>query len=319
MAAAAALGASVRALPVLFAACLAAAGQPSAHAASHYLIVGGLGGEPRYADAFQRQTQELAAAARASVAAPENVRVLTGDAATREAIEAAFAELAATTDAADSVAVFLVGHGSYDGEHYKFNVPGRDIDGARLAELLGQLAAGSVLVVNATSASGAVLEDWAGEGRTLITATRSGAERNATRFGEYWARALASDAADLNKNGIITAQEAFDFAERSVAESYDEEDALATEHPQLAGDGAARFAAARLVPRAVATPAQRELTARLDALEEQIAELRLQRESMPEDEYLNQLQTLLVELATARRELDAQVDQDTDDALPASD
>lgn len=308
----------MRHLPVLLTAAWLLSMHMPAQAASHYLIVGGLGGESEYTEAFERQAQELAEAARSSVAAAENVRVLSGDAATSEAIEEAFAELADAADAADSVAVFLLGHGSYDGEQYKFNVPGRDIDGTRFAELLGRLAAGSVLVVNATSASGAVLEDWAGDGRTLITATRSGAERNATRFGEYWTRALSSDAADLNKNGIITAQEAFDFTERSVADSYTEEDALATEHPQLAGDGAEQFAAARLIERAVATPAQRELTARLDALEEQIAELRLQRESMPDDEYLNQLQALLVELATARRELDAEIDQDGDDAQPAS-
>ncbi len=308
----------MRVVPAVLTAVLSVA-SVAAHGASHYLIVGGLGGEPEYAASFSRQAEALAAAARASVAAAENVYVLAGDAATSEAIETAFAELAQSTDAGDSVAVFLLGHGSYDGEQYKFNVPGRDIDGARFAELFSELAAGELLVVNTTSASGAVLEDWAGEGRTLITATRSGAERNATRFGEHWARALSSDAADLNKNGIITAQEAFEFTQRSVADSYDEDDALATEHPQLAGDGAERFAAARLVPRATATPVQRELTSELDALEEQIAELRLQRDSMPEDEYLNQLQALLVELATARRELDAVIDQDSEDASPASD
>lgn len=291
------------------------AGMP-AHAAMHYLIVGGLGGETEYAEKFELQTQQLADAARGSVAEADNVHVLFGEAATSEAIEQAFAQLALEAQAADSVAVFLLGHGSYDGEQYKFNIPGRDLDGARFAELLNELAAGSVLVVNATSASGAVLDDWAGDGRTLITATRSGAERNATRFGEYWARALSSDEADLNKNGIVTAREAFDFTERSVADSYDADDALATEHPQLNGDGAERFTAARLIARAVATPQQRELTSRLDELEGQIAELRQQRESMPDDEYLDQLQSLLVELATARRELDATLGQDEADAQP---
>ncbi|HMB74199.1 MAG TPA: hypothetical protein VKQ06_11550 [Gammaproteobacteria bacterium] len=288
-------------------------GAAAAGAETHYLIVAGLGGQPDYAERFEQQASSLAAAARASVPA-DNVRLLSGAAATSEAIESALQELASATAAADSVAVFLLGHGSYDGEQYKFNVPGADLDGARFAELLEQLNAGSVLVVNATSASGAVLEDWAGEGRTVITATRSGAERNATRFGEYWAQALAADGADINKNGIITAREAFDFTERSVADSYDEEGALATEHPQLSGDGAERFAAARLVPRAVATPAQRELTAQLEALEEQIAELRERRDALPEDEYLNQLQTLLVELATTRRALDEQTQTDGESA-----
>lgn len=315
MARAAALGPAVKFFASAgLAACLCVSSTAVVRAASHYLIVGGLGGEPQYAERFRQQAEQLAEAARASVASAENVQVLAGDAATREAIEQAFANLAANADAGDSVAVFLLGHGSYDGEQYKFNVPGRDLDSARFAELLSQLSAGSVLVVNATSASGAVLEDWAAEGRTLITATRSGAERNATRFGEYWARALSSEAADLNKNGIVTAREAFDYAERGVADSYDEDDALATEHPQLAGDGAERFTAARLVARAVATPEQRALTERLDALEEQIADLRQQRDSMPNDEYLNQLQALLVELATTRRELDVATGQDSDDA-----
>ena len=281
-------------------------------AETHYLIVSGLGGEPDYAQRFEAQATALATAARNSVASADSVIVLSGEDATAEAIESAFGRLAAATDASDAVAGFLLGHGSYDGEQYKFNVPGRDLDGARIAELLAGLPAGTVLVVNATSASGAILEEWAGDGRTVVTATRSGAERNATRFGEYWAQALSSESADINKNGIITAQEAFDFAERSVADSYTEEDALATEHPQISGDGAPRFAAARLAPRAVATPQQRELTARLDALEEQIADLRERRDSLPEDEYLNQLQTLLVELATTRRELDAQTNQETD-------
>ena len=286
------------------------------HAESHYLIVSGLGGQPEYSQRFEQQAQRLADAARGSVPSADNVVVLTGEQATAEAIEQAFAQLAVATDASDSIAVFLLGHGSYDGEQYKFNVPGRDLDGDRVAELLASLPAASLLVVNATSASGAVLDSWTADGRTVITATRSGAERNATRFGDYWSQALSSDSADINKNGIITAQEAFDFTERSVADSYTEQDALATEHPQLAGDGAERFAAARLVPRAVATPQQRELTGRLDALEEQIADLRGRRDSLPEDEYLNQLQTLLVELASTRRELDAETQDD--DAAPAT-
>ena len=282
-----------------------------ADAATHYLIVSGLGGQPEYAERFEQQARDLAAAARASVTA-DNVIELSGAAATSEAIEAAFVTLSEATDASDSIAVFLLGHGSYDGEQYKFNIPGRDLDGERIAELLGSLTAGSVLVVNASSASGAVLESWSADGRTVITATRSGAERNATRFGDYWSQALASDAADINKNGVVTAREAFEFAERAVADSYADDDALATEHPQLAGSGADAFIAARLMARAVATPEQRALTGELEALEEQIADLRARRDTLEEDEYLNQLQSLLVELATTRRELDAQTQ--TDDA-----
>jgi hypothetical protein len=138
----------------------------------------------------------------------------------------------------------------------------------------------------------------------VITATRSGAERNATRFAEYWAAALSDDAADVNKNGVITAQEAFDYASRRVAESYESEGTLATEHPQLAGDNAAAFDVARLMARVVTTPEQASLYAERDDLEEQIAALRLRRAELGDD-YLTQLQALLVKLALVQERLDA--------------
>ena len=136
---------------------------------------------------------------------------------TVDAVRQALVSLADKAEPADSVAVFLIGHGSFDGERYKFNLPGPDMDDEELAELLAALPARSQLIVNATSASGAVLERWAADGRILITATKSGWERNATRFAEHWAAALSSDEADANKNSIVTVAEAFEFAERRVA------------------------------------------------------------------------------------------------------
>ena len=56
--------------------------------------------------------------------------------------------------------------------------------------------------------------------RVVITATRSGGERNATRFGGFWAEALASDEADRDKDGTVTAQEAYDYARRKVGDAY---------------------------------------------------------------------------------------------------
>jgi hypothetical protein len=200
--------------------------------------------------------------------------------------------------------VFLVGHGSYDGTQYKFNLPGPDIDGAELTQLLGAIPARAQLIVNATSASGAVLEDWAKSGRAVITATRSGAERNATRFAEYFAAALSADDADVNKNGMITAQEAFDYTARRVADSYESEGTLATEHPQLKGDNAAAFEIARLKAVTAETPELAALNAERAAIEERIAELRLRREELG-DNYLAQLEPLLVELARVQERIDA--------------
>lgn len=298
----AALGPAVKALAAIAAGLLAAA--PVAQAELYYLIVGGLGGEAAYDDAFAAHTESLAEAALRTVGEESQVAVLAGADASRDALRASLVALAEQTGEADSLAVFLVGHGSYDGTEYKFNLPGPDIDGSELGALLAAVPARTQLIVNSTSASGAVLEDWSAENRTVITATRSGAERNATRFAEHWAEALSADESDLDKNGVITAQEAFDYTSRRVADSYESEGTLATEHPQIAGDTATRFDVARLVARIADTPQMQALIERLDGLEEQVAALRLRRNEFPVEEYQAQLQGLLVELALVQQQID---------------
>ncbi len=276
----------------------------------YYLIVGGLGGEPKYQERFDADVASIAAVARRT-SGDNRVVVLKGEAATREALVKGIESLGKRAKAADSLAVILVGHGSFDGESYKFNLPGPDIDGDELAKLLTEVPARAQLVVNATSASGAVLEKLAVNGRTVITATRSGFERNATRFAEHFAAALADGSADINKNGIITAQEAFDYATREVADSFEKEGTLATEHPQLAGDGAARFTLARLASAApaaaaaAADPAVAALTVERDKLDAEIEALRGRRAEMESEAYLNELQRLLVELAEVQGKIDA--------------
>lgn len=280
-----------------------------AHAELYYLIVGGLGGEPTYTEQFAKDIDALAAVAKRTTA-QSRVMVLKGEAATREAVVNSFESLRTRAKAADSVVVMLVGHGSYDGEAYKLNLPGPDIDGDEIAKLLAAVPAKSQLVVNATSASGSVLDKWKADGRTLITATRSGFERNATRFAQHFAAALAAGSADINKNGAITAQEAFEYASRSVADSFEKDGALATEHPQIAGGAAARFTVARLAsagpPEPVSTdPAVAALVAEKEKLDSEIEALRGRRESMATDAYLAELQKLLVQLADVQGKIDA--------------
>src|SRR5690606_14228209 len=216
----------------------------SASAEPYYLIVAGLGGEPRFDERFAEQAEKLAEAARRTAGTSDQVVVLKGEDATQDNVRAAFGKLAATLSSTDSLIVFLIGHGSFDGDDYKLNLPGPDITGKALGELLAGVPAGAQLVMNSTSASGAVLEPWTADGRTVITATRSGAERTATRFAEHWIAALSTGEADVDKNGLISAQEAFDYASRRVADSYESEGTLATEHPQIAGENAARFTVA---------------------------------------------------------------------------
>ncbi len=285
-------------------AALAALVAAAAGAEPHYLIVAGLGGEDRFADRFAEQADALAAAARRTTGNDEQVQLLTGDDATQENVRAAFARLATALESTDTLIVFLIGHGTYDGEHYKLNLPGPDLTGEALGELLASVPTSAQLVMNATSASGAVLESWTADGRTVITATRSGNERNATRFAEHWVAALSSDEADLDKNGLVSVQEAFDFAARAVADSFEAEGMLATEHPQLVGDGAQRFTVARLSERPTQTPEIERLSAQMAEIEGELESLRQRRDEMAPDAYLDALQALLLQLATVQQEID---------------
>src|SRR5690606_28344735 len=124
VAAAALLGAPVN---LRFALCLVAAfASAPAHADLFYLIVGGLGGEPTYQKQFDEDVAALANVARRTTSA-SNVVVLSGEGATREALVKSFSSLRTRVKPADTFAMMLVGHGSFDGELYKLNLPGPDI------------------------------------------------------------------------------------------------------------------------------------------------------------------------------------------------
>lgn len=273
-------------------------------AETHYLIVSGLGGEPSYAESFAEQALSLAQSAQRSLNGEERVTLLRGEEATRDAVTAALEDLAATSAEGDTIAVFLIGHGSFDGEQYKFNLPGPDLDGETLNELFAALPARQQIIVNTTSASGAVLEAWAADGRTLITATKSGGERNATRFAEQWALALSSEEADADRNGAITVQEAYDFTTRKVTDGFEGAGLLATEHSEVAGEAALGFNIALLSARIATTDQLRNLIEQLEVLEGRIDTLRGRREDMDSDVYFEELQGLLLELALVQREID---------------
>ena len=217
----------------------------------------------------------------------------------------------------------LVGHGTYDGVDYKFNLPGPDITGAELAGLMDKIPASRQLVVNMTSSSGGSLSSLQKKNRIVITATKAGTEKNATVFARYWAEALREPAADADKNESVSALEAFHYAQRKTTEFFDSQKRLATEHAVLEdlgkgegertpsaenGEGklAAAFPLVRLGANAAAArdPNKRPLLEKKEQLEEQIDKLKYEKAAMPEAEYKRQLTTLLLELAKTQEELD---------------
>ncbi len=265
------------------------------------LVVTGLGGEPDFARAFALQGD---ACARHAEAAGATVTLLKAEAANREAIRNAIGTIARESAETDAFVVQLIGHGTFDGEHYRFNVPGPDPTALELAAWLKTVTAKRQLAVIATSASGAAQEPLRREGRAVITATRHGRERNASLFGGFWAEALDASAADLDKDERISADEAFRFAERAVASYYEDQQRIATEHPRLEGD-AQPFILARTAPEETLEPASVHLASRVDELTAAIDALRADRRVLTDDDYFEKLQELLLELAQVDQELRA--------------
>lgn len=290
------------------------------HAATQVLIVAGLGGDDSYAQEFALQADAYARQAR-ELTADGNIDVIKGAAASRDAVRVALKSLAGTLQAGDQLLLYLIGHGSYDGQEYKFNLPGPDLAGPELAQLLNAIPAANQLVVITGSASGALADLLQKPGRVLIAATRNGNEKNATRFGAALLAALADSASDADKNGVISAQEAFDAAARRVKESYEHDKKLATEHAHLVGATAGQFTMARLaVPATVAGaagaagaaapagasgPSSGPLAQERQRLNESIEALRLKKTTLPEAEYNQQLEALLLKLAEVQDRIDA--------------
>ena len=270
------------------------------------VVIEGLGGEERYTDLFAEQTDAVVDAA-AGMTTTDRLQVFRSEEATREAILAFFDVLNGRLAPEDRLAVFMIGHGSFDDHEYKFNLRGPDLTDADLRGLFDAANTQSQLVVNTSSSSGATHDLLTADGRTLILGTRSGAERHATRFGEYFAAALSDPGADVDKNNIVTAAEAFQYAERQVADYYERNGQLATEHPRMEGADAARFGIARLGSQTVVVREDAELqrlVGERDSLNAEIEDLRLRRNDMSPDAYQNELLQNMLELATLEERIE---------------
>ena len=287
-------------------------------AATWYVTVAGLGGEPLYDQRFAALAKDL----EKIVSSQGTSITLTGQAATREAVKSALARIAATAKPDDTIVLTLIGHGTFDGVEYKFNVPGPDISGADLRDWLEKIAARQ-LIVNTTSASGATLDLLRRPNTVVITATRSGMQYHATVFARFWVEALRDAAADTDKNDTVSALEAYRYADKKTAQYYETLKRLASEQAMLEDTGkgsgvrnpgpengegllAARFPVITTgqVQARYADPAKRKLLERKEAIETKIDELKYEKAALPQDVYQKRLQALLIELATITEELD---------------
>ncbi|WP_199756787.1 hypothetical protein [Tautonia sociabilis] len=293
------------------------------------LVVVGAPGSPEYGEQFRSWADRWAEAASAGGAGssrigddepgavPDRDRL-------REALDAASAS------GSGPLWLVFIGHGTYDGRAAKFNLRGPDVTAAELAEWLGAVSR-PLAVINCSSSSGPFINALSGEDRVVITATRSGDEQNFSRFGGPLSEAIADPDADLDKDEQVSLLEAFLTASGRVAEFYRTDARLATEHALLDDNGDGRgtpadwFRGVRATRRAAdgaaadgirahqfhLIPSDRERSmpdasrARRDAIEEELAALRDQKETLGEEAYYARIEPLLIELARLYASLEA--------------
>ncbi len=305
-------------------------------AESHLLVVTGVGGEQVYTERFHAWAARVVEAALEAGLSEENVVYLGENPeldperirarSTGENLLGEIEALGRRSSAGDDVWIVLFGHGSGSAGPARFNLPGRDLVAGQYAAALEPLSDRRLVFINASSASGGFVAPLAKEGRVVITATRSGAQGNEALFGGYIAEAFDGGAGDRNKDGRTSALEAFEFAQREVERHYRQAGQIRTEHALLDdnGDGEGSLEPAGIDAEgavdgklaslvllggerlpAVRTEETRQLVERRGELERRIDALRLQREGLDEEVYLDELQELMVELALVDRELQA--------------
>ncbi len=212
----------------------------------------------------------------------------------------------------------LVGHGTYDGRDARFNLNGPDFTAAEFAEWLRPVER-ELVIIDTASSSGAFVKPLAGARRIIVTSTRSGDEVFYPRFGEHFALAIAGDLkADLDQDQQVSVLEAFVHASRKASEFYETEGRIATEHALIEdnGDGtgtrADRFEGVRakdpksdgarasqtaLVLNEYEARLSPEIRAQRDALEMKVRDLAARKETMNEDAYYKELESLFVRIA----------------------
>ena len=289
-------------------------------AAVYYVTVAGLGGEPDYEQRFTAAAQDLDKVfkTRGSTA---HVYTLTGKQATASQLRETLDGVAREAKADDDFVLILIGHGSFDGFEYKFNLIGPDVTAGQIATMCNRIPTRRQLIVDTTSASGGAVPALERPGRAVIAATKSGTEKNATVFVRYWVEALQDPEADTDKSDSISAMEAFIYATKKTAAFYDSQKRLATEHAVFddtgsgapvreAGNGQGALMSSLTLLRlgtsqqAANDPAKRALLAKKEELEQKIDTLKYQKAAMDPDDYKKQLTAALLELAKVQEDLD---------------
>jgi len=297
------------------------------------ILVAGISGDPELQKQYVKELADLRGILERELGfTPSQVLVLADDPAldpariryqsTRANLESVCRDIAGRAARDSLVFVYLQGHGDSDGKTYRLNLVGPDPTAEDLAAMISAIPAQRTIIVNATNCSGGSLEALAGKSRIVVSATKSGNEKNLTHLGRFFIDALAGNQADVDKNGRVSVFEAFTYAARKVQEYYTREGSLQTEHPVMSDNGdeqrltlednaikSSQLSRTSYLDRGSpllagdGSPEGQALAREAQSLEKQVELLKLAKDEMTEDVYLQRLETLLLKLAEVQAKL----------------
>ena len=242
-------------------------------------------------------------------------------------------EIESTSKEVGELWIVLIGHGTDDRKTSKFNLRGPDVSAKQLNEWLTPLPCRTV-VINCSSSSGSFITKLKSKNRIVVTATKSAAQQNFSRFGGNLSEAIADPSLDIDKDQQTSLLEAFLGASARTQEFYLQETRLATELAMIddnsdgLGTPADWFQGTRAVKKskkgepdgfaanqvflvrrgaeAKLSPEQRK---RRDELEMNLEVLRAQKKMMDEDTFYRKMEPILLELAKVYQSIDVSGDQ----------
>ena len=283
-------------------------------------IIQGASGEEAYEKKFARWAENFRNACVYADRTVRNIHKVDRNITPKEQIQG-WLQLLETTPK-KPIWIFLIGHGTYDGNSAKFNLIGPDLSAEDLKSWLEPHKDRTVLIINMASSSAPFITKLSSPNHVILTATRSGSEYNSTQLANFLSKNIINPEADLDQDGQTSLLEAWLYSTRELTDHYKQDGRLQTEHSILDdnadGKGTQPSAFVGILPKDTSeenetpdgfrahqhhlkqsdfekslSPDQKKLR---DSLEMEIFKLRQKKPVLSEDEYYQELEVLLRKL-----------------------
>ena len=239
-------------ITVLNVASLTSAQQPAAEAVGGQrwaVILVGLPGDESHADLFRETadtwqkwlTESLDLPREQVLRLPRRTQEneAAAPALTADAIRTAINELNQKLKPNDSLWVFTLGHGNYDGKQAWFHLAGKDPSAENFGRWFSEVRCREQVLWLTQSNAGWFVKPLSRPGRIVIAATAADDESNETEFPHALATVVQSPAKmlDTDQDEKVSVAELFTAVVREVERRFQNDKRLPTEHAQLEDNG----------------------------------------------------------------------------------